>query len=62
MAPPSTAAETVVDVELVLAVDTSASVDPAEFRLQLDGIAAAFRDAAVHRAIAAGREQRIGVS
>jgi hypothetical protein len=55
-------ADTVVDVELVLAVDGSASVDPAEFRLQLDGIAAAFRDAAVHRAIAAGKEQRIGVS
>ncbi len=61
-APASADAETLVDVELVLAVDGSASVDPAEFRLQLDGIAAAFRDAAVHRAIAAGPERRIGVS
>ena len=33
-----------VDLELVLAVDASGSVDEEEFRLQLSGIAAAFRD------------------
>lgn len=33
-----------VAIELVLALDSSASVDRAEFQLQLDGLAAAFRD------------------
>jgi hypothetical protein len=33
-----------VAVELVLAVDTSISVDPAEYHLQMQGIADAFRD------------------
>jgi len=44
------------DVALVLAVDTSGSVSPGEYRLQRDGIAAAFRDPAVIAAMAqAGR-------
>ncbi len=51
-----------VDLELVLAVDTSSSVDDAEFRLQLEGIAAAFRDPAVVEAIGAGAEGRIAVA
>jgi len=42
-----------VALELVLAVDASASVDSGEFRLQMDGIAAAFRDPEVVAAIAA---------
>jgi uncharacterized protein DUF1194 len=42
-----------VDVELVLAVDMSGSVDAAEQRLQRDGLAGAFRDDAVIDAIAA---------
>ena len=42
---------TPVDLELVLAIDTSGSVDPWEFNLQLRGIAAAFRDPEVQAAI-----------
>ena len=38
-------------VELVLALDSSASVDRAEFQLQLDGLARAFRDPDVQRAV-----------
>jgi hypothetical protein len=53
--------ETEADLELVLAVDASGSVDEEEFRLQLDGIAAGFRDAAVKAAIRAGRKGRIAV-
>lgn len=45
---------TAVDLEIVLAVDASGSVDGAEWRLQMDGIAAALRDEAVQAAILAG--------
>ena len=38
-------------VELVLALDSSASVDRKEFQLQLDGLALAFRDPEVLEAI-----------
>lgn len=41
-----------VAVELVLALDASASMDRAEFDLQLKGLAAAFRDKAVLEALA----------
>jgi len=41
-----------VDVELVLAIDASGSVDDTEYALQLQGIAAAFRDPEVQAAIA----------
>lgn len=51
-----------VDLELVLAVDASGSVDEEEFRLQLSGIAAAFRDPAIHQAITSGSEHRIAVA
>lgn len=48
MLPPlhSTAAEYAipVDLELVLAIDTSSSVDDAEYKLQMDGVIDAFRD------------------
>lgn len=61
---PSSAAigEIVVDLELVLAVDASASVDESEFALQMNGIAAAFRSPEVHAAINAGPTGRIAVA
>ena len=40
-----------VDLELVLAVDTSGSVNSTEFKLQTDGLVEAFRDPAVISAI-----------
>jgi hypothetical protein len=51
-----------VDLALVLAVDCSSSVDPVEFRIQMEGIAAALRHPAVHDAIAAGRQRRIALT
>ena len=56
------AADTLVDLKLVLAVDASASVDEGEFRLQLQGIAQAFRDPAVVKAISSGPARRIAVN
>lgn len=55
-------AATPVDLQLVLAIDTSGSVDAHEFALQLSGIAAAFRDDEVVAAIGSGPEARIVVS
>jgi len=40
-----------VDIEMVLAVDISSSVDPDEYALQMDGLAAAFRHPEVIAAI-----------
>lgn len=40
-----------VELELVLAVDTSVSVDAREYRLQTEGLAAAFRDPSIVAAI-----------
>jgi hypothetical protein len=40
-----------VDLELVLAVDTSGSVDSSEYKLQIEGLVQAFRDPAVIAAI-----------
>lgn len=51
-----------VDLELVLAVDTSGSVDDDEYALQVSGIARAFRDPEVVAAIAAGPLGRIAVT
>ncbi len=48
---PALAQQTPVAIELVLALDSSASVDRKEFQLQLDGLALAFRDAEVLEAI-----------
>lgn len=59
---PSLWADEIVDLELVLAVDASASVDDSEFRLQIGGIASAFRDPEVQAAIAAGPVGRIAVA
>ena len=52
MAGPAIAApSTPVAIELVLALDSSASVDRQEFQLQLDGLAIAFRDPDVLEAV-----------
>lgn len=50
-----------VDLALVLAVDCSYSVDSNEFRLQMQGLARAFRQPAIHNAIAEGETGRIAV-
>ena len=51
LASPVHAQETPVAIELVLALDASASVDKQEFALQVEGLAAAFRDPDVQRAV-----------
>jgi hypothetical protein len=53
---------TAVDLALLLAVDCSYSIGGSEFRLQLDGLAAAFRDPAVRAAITAGPEAATAVA
>ena len=55
-------AQTAVDVELVIAVDSSASIDDREFALQMAGIAAAFRDPEVIAAIGSGPYSRVAVA
>lgn len=55
-------AQVPVDLALVLAVDSSASVDQTEFALQRDGLAQAFRDPQVIEAIESGPFKRIGVT
>jgi len=49
--PASAQRSTPVDLELVLAVDVSSSVDSSEFHLQMDGLSDAFRHPAVSAAI-----------
>ena len=56
------AAELPVDLELVLAVDVSASMDESEQRLQRLGYVAAFRAPRVIAAIESGRYKRIAVA
>jgi hypothetical protein len=51
-----------VDALLVLAVDSSSSVDRAEFALQMEGLAAAFRDTEVHAAIASGPKRAVAIA
>ena len=51
-----------VDLALALAVDCSSSVDAGDFRIQMDGIAAALRHPALHEAIAAGGFGRIALA
>ena len=58
----SARAATEVDLQLVLAVDSSASIDAGEFALQMAGIAAAFRDAEVVAAAGSGPLGRIAVA
>ena len=47
------------DLALVLAVDSSSSVDDIEFAIQLRGIASAFRQVAIVEAIKSGPNGRI---
>jgi hypothetical protein len=54
--------QTDVDLELVLAIDSSGSVDFAEFELQARGIALAFRDPEVVEAIMGATPNGIAVS
>jgi len=58
---PAASAESV-DLELVLAIDVSRSMDFWEQELQREGYAAAFRHADVHAAIASGPLGRIAVT
>jgi hypothetical protein len=55
-------AEIPVDLELVLAIDASDSVDSKEFALQIGGLAVAFHDAEVHEAIDSGMLGSIAVA
>ena len=55
-------AESVVDLELVLAADASGSVNDDEYRLQLIGIARALRDPVVRKAIRSGPAKSIAVN
>src|SRR5690606_4489665 len=55
-------AQQAVDLELVLAVDVSLSMDLQEQRLQRDGYVKAFRDADLINAIAAGQHRSIAVT
>lgn len=58
----SAGAEVAVDLELVLAIDSSDSVDGREYALQIGGLADAFRDPAVQQAIGAGPLGSIAVT
>jgi hypothetical protein len=51
-----------VDLELVLAIDASSSVDPTEWTLQRQGYATAFRDPDIQAAIISGPKKRIAIS
>jgi len=59
-ASPACAAES--DLALVMAIDVSGSIDPAEYRLQHEGIARAFETPAVLSAIAGGPSGAIDVT
>lgn len=59
---PAQAENQAVDLELVLAVDCSRSIDDAEFALQVEGYAEAFRHPAVLRAILSGERRAIAVT
>src|SRR5215471_19622843 len=55
-------AQTTVDLQLVLAVDASGSVDQRRFELQMQGYVAAFRDPRMLQAIQSGATQAIAVT
>ena len=55
-------AEEAADLELVLAIDASSSIDATEWALQMQGYAGAFRDGRVQAAIGSGPNGRIGVA
>ena len=52
------AAQTAVDLQLVLAVDASGSVSEERFELQKQGYVAAFRSPALLRAVGSGAARR----
>jgi Protein of unknown function (DUF1194) len=56
------AADNVVDLQLVLAIDATSSVNEQRFELQKQGYAAAFRNPQVIKAIMSGGEQSIAVT
>jgi hypothetical protein len=56
------AGEKVVDLELILAVDTSSSVSQAEFELQMRGLSEAFRNTAVAEALEASGDLGVAVA
>lgn len=60
--PPEARAQEEVDVELVLAVDTSLSMSPEELLIQRDGYAAALTHEEVLRAIRNGQHGRIAIT
>jgi Protein of unknown function (DUF1194) len=60
--PVAVSAQTPVDLELVLAVDVSLSMDLDEQRLQREGYVLALRDPEVQKAIASGPHGRIAVT
>ena len=60
--PQGVLAQTAVDLELVLAVDVSLSMDMDEQRLQRDGYVQALRDPEVQKAIASGPNGRIAIT
>ena len=62
LAAPAQAERQLVDLELVLAVDCSRSINDAEFALQVEGYAEAFRHPAVLRAIQSGERRAIAVT
>jgi hypothetical protein len=62
LAPAEAAAQSDVDLALVLAVDISYSMDPDEQALQREGFAEAFRSPLVHQAIRGGMVGRIAVT
>jgi hypothetical protein len=61
-ATPAAAGANVVDLQLVLAVDVSLSMNPIEQRIQRDGYIAAFKSPEVMRAITSGPMGRIAVT
>jgi len=60
--PSPASADEPVDLELVLAIDASSSVDPTEWTLQSQGYAAAFRDPEIKAAITSGPKKRVALS
>src|SRR6266550_1731154 len=62
LSPPALAQSNDVDLQLVLAVDASGSVDQVRFELQKQGYVAAFRHRSVLQAIRSGPNQAIAVT
>jgi len=59
---PADGADVAVDLELIVAIDCSYSVDAFEYRLQIDGVARAFRHPETVAAILGGPEGKIAVT